>query len=63
MRGGVNEELILLQNYKNMKLKNRFFKSGSWEGLTTEDSHMTDEYVGSIENRSRIIIEIYMKKQ
>lgn len=46
-----------------MKLKNRFFKSGSWEGLTTEDSHMTDEYVGSIENRSRIIIEIYMKKQ
>lgn len=28
---------------KNMKLKNRFFKSGSWEGLATEDSHMTDE--------------------
>lgn len=28
---------------KNMKFKNRFFKSGSWEALATEDSHMTDE--------------------
>lgn len=28
---------------KNMKLKNRFFKGASWEGLATEDSHMTDE--------------------
>ncbi len=30
-------------NIKSMKLKNRLFKSGSWEGLATEDSHMTDD--------------------
>lgn len=36
-----------------MKLKNRFFKSGSWEGLATEDSHMTDALFNVYEELAR----------
>ena len=30
-------------NINKMQIKNRFFKSASWEALATEDGHMTEE--------------------
>lgn len=38
---------------KNMKMKNRFFKAASWEGLATEYSHMTDELFQVYEELAR----------
>ncbi|GFZ32373.1 oxidoreductase [Clostridium zeae] len=38
---------------KNMKLKNRFFKAAVWEGLATEDGHMTEELFHIYEELAR----------